>query len=168
METNASPFISAVAGFGENGDKDGWFRFLQEAKKIFDTYGDVHFVHWATYENTKLDMYLDRYGDIDGTAIRVKKKLFDLLVATRESMVLPIPSFSLKVVEQYIGFKRTQTDFGGQWSMATFIEATETNDEQQRQELMDAILKYNAEDLAATWAVFQWLKSKIRNARTSS
>ena len=164
---NNGPFIFAVAGFGENGDRDGWFRFLQEAKTIFDTYGDVPFIHWATYENTKLDIYIERYGDIDGTAARVKKKLFDLLVATRESMVLPIPSFSLKVVEKYIGFQRTQADFGGQWSMATFIEATETNDERRRQELMKAILKYNEEDLAATWAVFRWLKSKVDNASNS-
>ncbi len=162
-----SPFIASVAGFGENGDRDGWFRFLQEAERIFDSYGNIHFIHWATYENIKLDLYVTRYGDPGGIAARVKAKLFDLLVATQESMVLPIPSFSLKVVEQYIGFQRTQTAFGGQWSMATFIEATETNDELKRQELMAAILKYNEEDLAATWAVFQWLQSKVESAQVS-
>ena len=44
--------------------------------------------------------------------------------------------------------------------MATFIEATETSDEGKRGELMDKIIAYNREDLEATWAVFQWLKSK--------
>ena len=161
-----SPFISAVAGFGENGDRDGWFRFLREARKIFDAYGDLRFVHWAAYESIKLDLYLTRYGDADGTAIRVKKCLFDLLKATQESMVLPLPSFSLKEVEKHVGFKRTQTDFGGQWSMATFIEATETNDERKRRDLMGDILKYNEEDLAATWAVFQWLNSKVKQGST--
>ena len=67
--------------------------------------------------------------------------------------MLPIPSYSLKVVEEYVGFKRTQKEYGGQWSMAQYIEATETEDEAARQKVMDEILKYNEEDLAATWAV---------------
>ena len=44
--------------------------------------------------------------------------------------------------------------------MAMFIEAVETSDEAKRNELMGEILKYNSEDLEATWAVFQWLRSK--------
>ena len=66
----------------------------------------------------------------------------------------------MKVIEKYIGFKRSQSEFGGQWAMATFIEATETSDESKRKQLMDEILKYNEEDLAATWAVFEWLRAK--------
>ena len=41
--------------------------------------------------------------------------------------------------------------------MAKFILATETEDEAQRDSLMAEILKYNEEDLEATWAVFDWL-----------
>lgn len=74
--------------------------------------------------------------------------------------ILPVPSFSLKVIEKYIGFKRTQDEFGGQWAMAIFIEATETSDESKRKQLMGEILKYNKEDLAATWALFKWLRGK--------
>ena len=75
-------------------------------------------------------------------------------------MALPLPSYSLKVVEKYIGFKRTQDEFGGEWSMAKYIEATESNDDTQRTALLDEIKIYNEEDLAATWAVLQWLKGK--------
>jgi predicted RecB family nuclease len=63
------------------------------------------------------------------------------------------------VVEEYVGFKRTQDEYGGAWSMAHYIEATEAEDEATRQKLMNDILKYNEEDLAATWAVLCWLKS---------
>jgi predicted RecB family nuclease len=44
--------------------------------------------------------------------------------------------------------------------MAQFILATETEDENERNARMGEILKYNEEDLAATWAVFEWLKNK--------
>jgi len=39
----------------------------------------------------------------------------------------------------------TQDEYGGDWAMATFIEATETEDKQTRQELMEQILTYNKE-----------------------
>jgi predicted RecB family nuclease len=73
---------------------------------------------------------------------------------------LPLPSYSLKVVEKYAGFQRTQDEYGGDWAMAKYIEATELEDAEARDEVMDEILKYNEEDLAATWHVLQWLKSK--------
>lgn len=155
-----SEFIAAVAGFGTDGDKQGWFDFLANAKRILNDYGDIRFVHWADYEKTNLKRYVDRYGDPEGIAARVLTNLLDLLRVTEDSIILPLPSFSLKVVEKYVGFKRTQEEFGGDWSMAMYIEAVETNDEKKRKELMDEILKYNCEDLQATWAVLQWLQSK--------
>lgn len=77
------------------------------------------------------------------------------------SIALPVSSYSLKVIEKYVGFKRTQDEFGGEWSMAKYIEATETEDEALRSEVIDSIVTYNREDLAATWAVLEWLKSHV-------
>ena len=156
-----SEFKVALSGFGADGDKEGWIGFLQNVKQIFDAYGDIPWVHWAPYEETYLRRYVGRFGDVGGIASRVARNLLDLLTVTRESVVLPLPSFSLKVVEEYVGFERKEAEYGGAWAMATFIEATETSDEAKRKELMDKIVAYNKEDLEATWAVFQWLRRKI-------
>jgi predicted RecB family nuclease len=78
---------------------------------------------------------------------------------------LPLPSYSLKVVEEYVGFKRTQDEYGGTWAMAQFILATETEDQVERNARMAEILKYNEEDLAATWVVFEWLRGKGASGR---
>jgi len=153
-------YVASTAGFGDEGDRQGWEDFLEKAKDIFEGYGDIPFVHWHHYERVHLDMYIDRFGDPKGVAARVKENLLDLLPITQKSIALPLPSYSLKVVEQYIGFERTQKEYGGDWSMAKYIEATEMGDERQRTEVMDEILTYNEEDLQATWAVLQWLKSK--------
>jgi predicted RecB family nuclease len=153
-------FMPAVAGFGDNGDREGWFDFLAKAETILRQYGDIPFVHWHHYERTHIDAYVQRYGDPAGIAARVHANLLDLLPIARESVLLPLSSYSLKEVEKYVNFKRSQTEFGGSWSMAKFIEATETNDEAQRNKLINDILTYNREDLAATWAVFEWLRIK--------
>jgi predicted RecB family nuclease len=157
---NPSEFKVALSGFGTDGDREGWIGFLDKAKQIFETYGDIPWVHWAPYEETYLRRYIGRFGDVEGIASRVARNLLDLLTVTRESVVLPLPSFSLKVVEDYVGFERKEAEYGGAWAMATFIEATETSDEGKRKELMDKIVAYNEEDLEATWAVLQWLKTK--------
>jgi predicted RecB family nuclease len=157
---NPGKFIGATSGFGAGGDREGWNAFLDAANGIFTEYGDIPFVHWHHYERVHIEMYVQRYGDPAGVAARVLRNLLDLLPITKASVILPVPSYSLKVVEQYVGFKRTQDEYGGSWAMAQFILATETNDEAERNARMAEILKYNAEDLAATWAVFDWLRSK--------
>jgi predicted RecB family nuclease len=155
-----SAFIGVTAGFGVDGDREGWEGFLTAAKKVFDEYGDVPFVHWHHYERVHIEQYVDRFGDRDGIAARVLANLLDLLPITKNAIVLPLPSYSLKVVEEYVGFKRTQKQYGGSWAMAQFILATETENEGERNQRMGEILKYNEEDLAATWTVFEWLRRK--------
>lgn len=151
-------FTAAQAGFGADGDREGWMDFLKRATAILNEYGNIPFVHWHHYERTKVKLYVERYGDPDGTAGRVLENLFDLLPATQKAVALPLPSYSLKVVEKFVGFKRTQSEYGGDWAMAQYIEATETEDEQLRAKVIADILKYNEEDLGATWAVLSWLR----------
>jgi predicted RecB family nuclease len=153
-------YLPATSGFGPEGDRDGWEKFLESARGVFDEYGDLPLVHWHHYERVHLDVYIERYGDPHGIAARVRKNLLDMLPIVQKSLILPLPSYSLKVVENYIGYKRTQEEYGGDWAMAKYIEATETSDEDMRAKVMDQILTYNQEDLEATWAVLRWLKGK--------
>ena len=154
----AGPFRPAVAGFGSRGDREGWFAFLAECEAIFRELGDVPFVHWAAYERTKIDMYVNRYGDPDGIAARVKRNLLDLLPITRTAVAVPLSSYSLKDIETLTGYERQLDEYGGDWSMAKYIAATESEDREERDALLAEILDYNREDLEATWAVLEWLR----------
>ena len=60
-------------------------------------------------------------------------------------------------------YQTALTESGGEWSMAQYIKAVETEDESLRRETMDSIRKYNREDLEATWAVMHWLR-KVTSA----
>jgi predicted RecB family nuclease len=151
-------FRAALAGFGRDGDRDGWDAFLAEAAAIFAEHGDIPFVHWASYERAKINLYLDRYGDRDGIAERVKRNLVDLLPITYQAVALPLSSYGLKAVERLTGYERQLEESGGEWSMARYIEATECEHPARRLEIMDEILAYNREDLEATWAVMRWVR----------
>ena len=71
-----SRFMGVTAGFGVDGDREGWEGFLTAAKKVFDEYGDVPFVHWHHYERVHIEQYVDRFGDRDGIAARALAKLW--------------------------------------------------------------------------------------------
>jgi predicted RecB family nuclease len=157
--SKTAELFQPVADFGPTGDKNGWDNFLKSVQVIFDKYGDIPFVHWSSYEKTKVKLYTERYGDNNGTAARILKNLCDLLAITKKSVILPDPSYSIKVVERRTGFKRTMDEYGGNWSMAQYIKAIETEDNSLRQKMMNDILRYNKEDLEATWAVLQWLQT---------
>jgi len=160
------PFLSAFAGFGPEGDREGWNEFLRIARGLLDAYPGIRFVHWASYEKTKINSYIERYPDSDiGTAKEVLEGLLDLLPITKATVALPLPSYSLKVIEQMsqlveaTGFSRLADDVAkGDDSIAAYMEAVETGDGPRREELMGQLAAYNQEDLEATWAVQSWLR----------
>ena len=163
-----SGYLAARAGFGADGDREGWSEFLGLAARLFDQYGpDLRFIHWSPYEPSKLRTYVDRYGDPDGIAARVLANSVDLLAALRGSVALPLPSYSLKYVDEYVGFRRRLPEANGAWSMAQYVEAIETTDPATRDALVAEILEYNEEDLDATWAVMEWLTA-LRSLPTGS
>jgi predicted RecB family nuclease len=151
------PFSPAVAPFGKDGDRTGWERFLATAGAIMDAHPGIRFIHWAPYERTAIRDYIGRYGDPDGVAERVLESLYDLYPITKRTVVINAPSYSLKVVEGLAGYTRTQDEYGGQWSIAKYIEAVETGDGASYDALLEQVLTYNREDLEATWAVLVWL-----------
>jgi predicted RecB family nuclease len=157
---NGGEYVGTISDAGHEGDRQGWAGFLDSAQNVFQEHGDVPFVHWHHYERVRLDMYIQRFGDPKRIARRIRRNLLDLLPVTQSSVALPLPSYSLKVVEKYVGFRRTLEEANGDWAMATYIEATETEDEERRTELYQRVLDYNREDLAATWAVLSWLRSR--------
>ncbi|MED5579249.1 MAG: TM0106 family RecB-like putative nuclease [Nitrospinota bacterium] len=157
---NKGKFLPTVASFEEDGDKRAWEDFLKNSNKIFQEHGDIPFVHYSHYEKTKLNKYIDRYGDTKGIAERIKNNLLDLYPIAVNSIAIPREAYKLKVIEQHIGFKRTLEEYGGDWAIAKYFEAKENNDEARQKQLIREIIQYNQEDLDSTWEVLKWLLEK--------
>lgn len=159
-----SPYLCAEAGFGAEGDREGWTGFLDLAGRLFDQYGpSLPIVHWGSYEKGRLALYERRYGG-DGTLDVVRRNLVDLLGVVRSSVVLPLLSYGLKVVEKHVRFERKLPEANGAWSIVRYIEATETANVAERSGILGEIRAYNAEDLAATSAVMEWLRETLKNS----
>jgi len=153
-----SNYLPAVAPFTDRGEEIGWKDFLKNADSIFKKHGDVPFIHWHHYETSKVKAYIEKFGDSNGIAERVLNNCIDLLPITRKAFAMPLSSYSLKEVEKLAGYKRTMEEFGGAWSIVQYYRAKNSNDEKLQQEVIGTILRYNEEDLQATWSVMQWIK----------
>lgn len=152
-------YDAALSPFMPDGDRYGWQEFLRRAGNIFKQYGDVPFVHWGRYERERVEAYVKLYGDTDGVAARVLANLLDLHVILNDCIALPLASYGLKVVEKYVGYKRTQEEYGTSLSIQLYMRARAATGKEQAR-LMEQLLTYNHEDLEGTWAVFNWLRKR--------
>lgn len=142
----------------EEGDAGGWRQFLMTMSKIFKSYGDIPVVHYGSHEKTWVSNYISRYGDIRRVGQRILNNLWNMYSAITASVVLPVPSYSLKHVEAYVGFKRSQEEYGGSWSIVRYNQYLEATDEEEAESILNKIRAYNREDLLATYSVYRWLE----------
>jgi len=143
---------------GEEGDADGWRQFLMTMSKIFKSYGDIPVVHYGSHEKAWVSNYISRYGDIRRVGQRILNNLWNMYSAITASVVLPVPSYSLKQVEVYVGFKRSQEEYGGSWSIVRYNQYLEATDEEEAESILTTMRAYNREDLLATYSVYRWLE----------
>lgn len=142
-------------------DRDNWFAFLERMRGLFDTYGDLPLIHWGNFESACIKLYVKRFGDRRGVARRIQRNLLDFFEVLKASVVVPIPSYSLKVLEKYVGFVRPDEDTGGYWSVVNYLKAASTKNQARREEIMQQLLAYNCADLEAMWAVMCWFQDLL-------
>ena len=156
---NGGKFEAAIAGFDPGGDEQGWRDFLELAAAMIAEHPGIRFVHWANYEKDMVTKYLERFGDdAADTGATVLASLLNLLPIAEKIVAVPLPSYSLKVVEKLIAFERKAVEVGkGDDSIVAYTTARDSNDAAVQAEIIESIRAYNEEDLAATWAVQEWL-----------
>jgi len=152
---------TVIAPPGDRGDAEGWVQFLETMDRIFYKYGDIPVIHFSSHEVTKINNYIAMYGDKDNIGERVKNNMWDLYRCVLDTVILPVPSYGLKQIEKFVGFKRSQEEYGGSWSIVKYNEYVEAPDTETAEKILNEIKTYNAEDLLATYAVYEWLEENI-------
>lgn len=82
-----------------------------------------------------------------------------------DTVILPVPSYGLKQIEKFVGFERSQEEYGGSWSLVKYNQYLQAIDAETSNKILDEIKTYNAEDLLATYAVYNWLEENICQVR---
>jgi predicted RecB family nuclease len=165
-DRTSEPEVEAIWGdLGPDGDVAGWQRFLARAGAILAAHPDAIWVHYASFERTWIQRYVERHGDPGRVADRLLANTFDLLEEAIEPCVhLPLRSLSIKHVAPYTGFAWRDPEAGSTWSMAQYRKACETGIAAEREALLARIAAYNHDDLGAMRSVWTWLEHNAPGA----
>ena len=112
---------------------------------------------FGSYEKCHLSALASRYGDPASVVDRLLESMIDLYGVIRNSLILPLESYSLKEVARLpqVSFARRDQEASADLSMVwhqCYLADGDTK-------WLDRIKMYNEDDLRATLAVVDWLVS---------
>jgi len=126
-----------------------WWRFLDWAALLPENFVVYHY---GTYEQSRLTMLENRYGrtpDLD----RFRAAMVDLNEIVKEAVIFPLYFYGIKNIGEYIGFERSKKIAGGGESVAYYEDWLEKGDRKK----LEAVIKYNEDDVIATRCLKDWL-----------
>src|SRR5829696_1348293 len=130
-------------------------RWMDWITDRLERYPDLHVYHYNHYEPTALKALMARYGTREAEVDDLlRRKVFvDLYTIVRQALRLGTESYSLKAVEAMYPFERDAevTEAGG--SILAYQEYLQTG----REDKLEAIADYNADDCRSTMALRDWL-----------
>ena len=116
---------------------------------------DAVLYYYTSYEKQSIRRMRRKYGCPDAVYDKLQSMLVDLFPVLTKSFVLPLTSYSIKPVAQYLGFEWRAQDAGGANSMQWYQEYLGGN-----QELKQKILDYNEDDVRATQVLKDWMQQR--------
>ena len=146
---NSEPEYKYFLAKNKEEEPEIWKKFLD----FLVTLEDFVIYHYAFYERQVFDRLVLRYGAPATLVNKFKENTIDLHLKVVESVVLPLYFYSLKDVAKYFGYKWNSLDAGGAESVVWFSEWLDKKDDS----ILKKILKYNEDDVRATFLIKEWL-----------
>jgi predicted RecB family nuclease len=120
---------------------------------LFQRYPDAPIFHFCAYEVQTVTRLARLYGAPDGFIPSVQPRFFDLHEWVTRTVVLPIESYTLKLIARWLGFEWRNSAANGAQAICWYSEWLETGNE----DILNDIVLYNEDDCRATYHVKEWL-----------
>lgn len=164
-------YLFGVLGpFGPAGEEEFrafWAHTHEEEKAAFEAfmgfitahfarYPDAHIYHYAPYETTALKRLASRYATMEALLDQMLRehRFVDLYKVVRQGLQASTEGYSLKDLEKiYWGGRAGDVTNAGD-SIVEYERWREIND----QSILDAILRYNEDDVRSTARMRDWLE----------
>ena len=161
-------WIDAANGFSFNelwahdaaGEKLMFERFVDLMIERLDSSPDMHVFHYGAYEPSALKRLMNRYGTREDQIDRLlRAQVFvDLYRVVRQSMRISEERYSIKNLEVFYDFERTDEITEAGSSMVEYERYRETGDKK----ILEEIRIYNEADCRSTVATRDWLEARRR------
>ena len=134
-----------------------WRQFLE----FVALYPDAPIFHYSEYEVDTIKRLAKLYNTPKQETQALLSRLVDLHEWVTEAVVLPVESYSLKSLANWVGFSWREADGSGDQSVCWYDRWLTTKD----RSLLDSILSYNEDDCRATRYLKDWLLDFLESQR---
>ena len=142
-------------------ERDALREFLEFVETARREHPNLHVVHYAPHERSKLRSLAQKYGLLEGVVddwLRCDL-LVDLYAVVRQGLQVGEEGYSLKQLERHHAFERKERSVReGGGSIIAYETWLETGDAS----LLESIRAYNQEDCESTASLFAWLSGSMR------
>jgi uncharacterized protein len=145
---NTLEFKAFLAEYPEE-EKKIWQQFLD----FVALYPNAPIFHYSEYEIDTVKRLARLYQTPKNITQNLLSRLIDIHEKVTESVVLPVESYSLKAIANWIGFYWREANGSGDQSVCWYDRWLMTKD----RSLLEAILSYNEDDCLATLKLKDWL-----------
>jgi predicted RecB family nuclease len=152
---NGKPQFKPFWAHNRAEEKIAFEKFIDFVSDRLKTYPDAYIYHYAPYETTAIKRLMGMHGtrELEVDDLLRKRKFVDLYRVVRESIRISEPSYSIKYLEHFYAQAR-EGDVQNAGASIVFYEKWKAT---QDQSILDAIAKYNEDDVRSTFELREWL-----------
>lgn len=147
---NAESEFHTFLAENESQEQAAWEQFVA----FMQTRPGIPLYHYGWYEQDVFRQMAERYGAPEGFVDELAERSVDVLERLRDAIIFPLSFYSLKDIAQFLGFRWRHDDASGLNSVLWYEEWLTTGN----RELLDDVLRYNEDDVRATWMVAEWAR----------
>ncbi|PSF37840.1 recombinase B [Aphanothece hegewaldii CCALA 016] len=125
----------------------------QEFLKLVTHYPHAPIFHFAEYEVETIKRLAYLYGTPIHQIYPILSRCVDLHQQVTQLLTLPVESYSLKSLANWIGFQWRDPGVSGDQCVCWYDQWVKTGDRQ----LLESILRYNEDDCKATYHLKNWM-----------
>ncbi len=145
---NEEIFYAFLAETPEEEEKV-WNNFLS----LVALYDRAPIFHYSEYEVETIQRLAALYCTPNSQIEAILSRCIDLHWHVTNSVTLPVESYSLKALANWLGFEWRDRSANGEQSVCWYDRWLETGD----RDLLESILRYNEDDCSATLHLKEWL-----------
>ncbi|MGF1478360.1 MAG: TM0106 family RecB-like putative nuclease [Cyanophyceae cyanobacterium] len=158
-QANTQQFYPFLATTPEE-EKTNWQQFLE----FVSAYKSAPIFHYSEYEVEALRRLANLYNTPRKSVEQVISRFVDLHSCVVNSVVLPVESYSLKSLANWLGFQWRDVNASGEQSVCWYDRWLQEGD----YALLEAILRYNEDDCRATYHLKDWLVNFLASSLPAS
>lgn len=130
-------------------EEQAWQQFLD----LVLAYPQAPIYHFCAYEVQTVERLAALYGSPATIIQPLLERFIDLHAHVTHTVVLPVESYTLKLIARWLGFQWRNSEANGAQSIYWYSEWLSTSN----RDFLDTIVEYNEDDCQATYHIKNWL-----------